>query len=205
MNCELPPPVSNTTSDPSPSPSPDFAARYASRPSSSPGMTSTSTPECSRTAATKSALFAAMRSPAVPTAAIASTPSRPASPAIAVIAATVRSSGFSPSLPVSFRPSPRRVTSARSTMVRHSPSTLSSATWNLTEFVPTSTTAYRRAPNPTSDLSPRGRLTLRREPRPSSRTAAITRAGSSDSTAIVRLAPSSVRTSERSAMQPPTV
>ena len=74
MNCELPPPVSNTTSDPAPRPSPEIAATYASRASSSPEITSTSIPERARTASTNAALFEAIRSPAVPTAAIASTP-----------------------------------------------------------------------------------------------------------------------------------
>ena len=48
-------------------------------------------------------------------------------------------------------------------------------------------------------------FTLRREPRPSSRTAALTRAASSDSTAIVRREPCAVRTSDSSAMEPPIV
>ena len=58
--------------------------------------------------------------------------------------------------------------------------------WNLTEFVPTSMTANRFAPSPTSALSPRAMFTFGLAPRPSSRTAAITPAASSDSTAIVR-------------------
>ena len=105
---------------------------------------------------------------------------RLASSAIAAIASTVRSIGSPPSCPASSRPSPSRVTSARSTTVVHSPSACRSPMWNLTEFVPTSMTAYRFAPNPTSALSPRAMQTFRRAPRPSSRTAAITRAGSSD-------------------------
>ena len=47
--------------------------------------------------------------------------------------------------------------------------------------------------------------TFVREERPSERTAATTRAGSSDSTAIVRVEPLSVRTSLSSAMQPSSV
>ena len=75
----------------------------------------------------------------------------------------------------------------------------------MTEFVPTSMTAYRRAPNPTSAFRPRGKFTFGREPRPSSRTVEITRLASSDSTAIVRVAPKAVRTAVSSAMQPRTV
>ena len=57
----------------------------------------------------------------------------------------------------------------------------------------------------TSALSPRGTLTFGREPSPSSRTAAITRAASSDSIAIVRVDPPAVRRSVSSAMQPRNV
>ena len=75
MNCELPPPESKTTSEPPTGPSPDTAALKARRASSSPGITSISTPQRSRTAATNAGALAAIRIPAVPTAAISSTPS----------------------------------------------------------------------------------------------------------------------------------
>ncbi len=94
---------------------------------------------------------------------------------------------------------------ARSATVLHVPSARRSPTWSLTEFVPTSITAYRVVPKPTSVFSPRAMQTFAREARPSERTAASTRAGSSDSTAIVRVEPLSVRISLSSAMQPPTV
>jgi hypothetical protein len=77
--------------------------------------------------------------------------------------------------------------------------------WNLTEFVPTSIAAYLRAPIPSSAFRPRGKLTFERVSSPSSRTAASTRAGSSDSTAIVRVETLSARTSVSSAMHPLTV
>ena len=76
------------------------------------------------------------------------------------IASSVRAIGSAPSLPLSSRPSPSRVTSARSTTVRHVPSAACSPTWNLTEFVPTSMTANRRPPKPASVFRPRGKLTL---------------------------------------------
>ena len=65
--------------------------------------------------------FDAMRSPAVPTAAIARTPFRFASSTMPSIAATVRSSAASTIAPCGTSPSPRRVISARSTTVRHWP------------------------------------------------------------------------------------
>ena len=63
-------------------------------------------------------------------------------------------------------------------------------------------TANRLESNPASVLSPRSMQTFARAASPSERTAATTPTGSSDSTAIVRVEPLSVRTSERSAMQP---
>ena len=57
-------------------------------------------------------------------------------------------------------PRPRRVTSARSTTVLHVPSARRSPTWNLTEFVPTSITANRFAPKPTSVFRPRAMQTF---------------------------------------------
>ena len=45
------------------------------------------------------------------------------------------------SSPVSLNPSPRRVTSARSTTVRHDPAASFSPMWSFTELVPTSMTA----------------------------------------------------------------
>ena len=146
-----------------------------------------------------------MRSPAVPTAAIDATSCRRASSAITAMAAPVRSIGSGPSRPVSWSPSPRRVISARSTTARQLPSAFRSPTWNFTEFVPTSMTAYRSMPNPTSALSPRAKLTFGRGARPTSRTVASTRSGSSDSMAKVRVDACSVRTSVSSAMQPPIV
>ena len=80
------------------------------------------TPQRARTASTKSALLGAIRNPAVPTAAIAATPFCLASSAMAAIASIVRSIGSGLSRPVSWRPSPSRVTSARSTTVRQAPS-----------------------------------------------------------------------------------
>ena len=90
-------------------------------------------------------------------------------------------------------------------IVRQAPSAVRSPTWNFTEFVPTSMTAKRCASKPASVLSSRGTLTFGRPSSPSSRTVATTRAGSSDSTAIVRAAPWSVRSSESSTIAPPTV
>ena len=76
------------------------------------------------------------------------------------MASTVRAIGSAPSSPLSSRPSPSRVTSARSTTVRHAPSAARSPTWNLTEFVPTSMTANRLPPKPASAFRPRGKLTF---------------------------------------------
>ena len=53
----------------------------------------------------------------------------------------VRSIGSAPRAPLSSRPSPSLVTSARSVTVVQAPSAARSPTWNLTEFVPTSRTA----------------------------------------------------------------
>ena len=181
-----------------------MAARYASRPSSSPETISISTPQRAFTAATSSAPFGAMRSPAVPAAAIASAPFRRASSAMSAIASTVRSIGFGFSRPDCSRPSPSRVISTRSTIARQPPSARRSPTWSLTEFVPTSITAYRCA-NPTSAFSPRGKLVFGRDASPSSRTVASTRAASADSTAIVRVVAPPARTSVDSAMQPSRV
>ena len=82
---------------------------------------------------------------------------RRASSAISLIACAVRSSGSAPISPVASRPSPSRVTTARSTTVRQAPpSGSSSATWNLVEFVPASMTAYRSGTPSTSSRSPVG-------------------------------------------------
>ena len=116
------------------------------------------------------------------------------------IAATVRSTAASLKPPVRSSPSPSRVISARSATVRHAPVSPRSATWNLTEFVPMSSTANRR---PTSAFSPRATHVFARASRPSSRTVAHTRAASSPSTTIVRMEPASVASIESSAMQPP--
>ena len=106
-------------------------------------MISTSIPVRSRTASTNALLFRAMRKPAVPTDAVVTTASRAASSAMSAIASTVRAMGSSFSSPLRSSPSPSRVTSARSTTVRHSPSSRRSPITNLTELVPTSTTAKR--------------------------------------------------------------
>ena len=168
-------------------------------------MTSRSTPDRDCTASTRSALLGAIRSPAVPTAAIAATLCCLASSAISAMAATVRSIGSGLSCPVSWSPSPSRVDWARSRTVRQPPSAPRSPMWNFTEFVPTSTTANRSMPNPTIVLRPRTRLTFGRDARPTSRTVWITRFASSDSIATVCVDPRPVRISETSAMQPPTV
>ena len=141
VNCELPPPVSKTTSEPVVWPRAALTARKASRASSSPGITSISTPVRSRTASISSELFEAVRMPAVPTAAIPSTPFCCASSTIPAIASAVRRIGSGSRRPLSSSPSPSRVTSARSTTVRHEPSAARSPMWNFTEFVPTSITA----------------------------------------------------------------
>jgi hypothetical protein len=75
----------------------------------------------------------------------------------------------------------------------------------LTELVPTSITAARRVPQPISAFSPRATHIAGASDSPRSRTAARTSAGSVASTAIVRTAPSLVRSSVSSAMQPPNV
>ena len=62
-----------------------------------------------------------MRKPAVPTAAIVRTPCRFASSTMPAIAAIVRSSAVSTIAPPCASPSPRRVSSARSTTVRQRP------------------------------------------------------------------------------------
>ena len=60
-----------------------------------------------------------------------------------LMAAAVRSAASVVIAPPSFRPSPSRVSSARSVTVFHVPSAPASAMWNFTELVPTSSTAYR--------------------------------------------------------------
>ena len=137
-----------------------------------------------------SALLGASRSPAVPTAAIASAPSRPASATIAAIASTVRSIGSASSRPASSSPSPRRVTSARSTIVRHSPSGRALADVELDRVradvddrvAPRAEAGERLQAASEAHVAPasRGRARARRRSR---------RAGSSDSTAIVRAEP----------------
>jgi hypothetical protein len=72
-------------------PSAAVAATYASRASLSPERTSISTLRRARSAATSSAPLGAIRSPAVPTAAIASPPARRASSTMPTIADAVRS------------------------------------------------------------------------------------------------------------------
>ena len=98
------------------------------------------------------ALATATVAAAVPTAAISATPCRRASSTIPAIASTVRAIGSGFRLPSSSSPSPRRATSARSTIVVHSASAERSPTWNFTEFVPTSIVANRRAHVGVTDL-----------------------------------------------------
>ena len=64
-----------------------------------------------------------------------------ASSTMAQIAETVRSMASLPISPVFSRPSPRRVISARSTIVSQVPSSRRSLMLNLTELVPMSMTA----------------------------------------------------------------
>src|SRR5262245_42625327 len=107
-------------------------------------MTSMRTPERCATSSMKASLLRAVRMPMVPTAAMAMAPTCFASAAIAAIAAAVRSiADGENSPPVADSPSPSLVTSARSTTVVHLPSAAASPTWNFTELVPTSITAYR--------------------------------------------------------------
>ena len=77
------------------------------------------------------------------------------------------------------RRGPRRAASRRRGRRPSSsvPSAARSPTWNLTEFVPTSRTAYRAAPKPASAFSPRGTLTFSRPASPSSASAAWTQCG----------------------------
>ena len=104
-------------------------------------MISIRTPQADSTAPTNAAEFVAARSPAVPTAAMAAAPAPRASSASAAIAFRVRSIGSGWRAPVASRPSPRRVTIARSATSLHESSARRSPTWSLTEFVPTSITA----------------------------------------------------------------
>ena len=85
--------------------------------------------------------FDAWRRPSVPTAAIARAPSRFASSTMPAIATIARSSGSGWIAPPAARPSPSRVTSARSTTGCGRPSASNDPTWNLIEFVPRSMTA----------------------------------------------------------------
>ena len=88
-----------------------------------------------------SAEFLAIRRPAVPTAAMAMQPASCASSTMPLMAAAVRSAASVVMAPPSFRPSPSRVSSARSVTAFHVPSAPASAMWNFTELVPTSSTA----------------------------------------------------------------
>ena len=206
VNCELPPPVSKTARGPLPTCSPPVAARYASRASSSPGITSISIPVRARTASTSSSRFGAIRSPAVPTAAIAATSWRVASSAMLAMASTVRRIGSSASCPARVeplaepgdvgpvhQPSPtRRPRAAR----RHG----TSPSW-----CPRRPPRSAGAPKPIIALSSRGRLT---SPAPVQAELAHRcehPIRSSNSTAIVRVAPCSVTMSDTSAMQPANV
>ena len=151
-----PPPVSNTASRPSARPIPCLTARNASRLSSSPEITSTRTCARSWISSSTAAEFEAMRSPAVPTAAIASAPSAVASSTIALIASAVRAAASGAIAPRPLEP----LAEARDvgTVADHASTSRPSPrspTWNLTEFVPTSITAYRRRPPPSSHAMPR--------------------------------------------------
>ena len=99
------------------------------------------TPQRSRTRVMKCSLFPAVRIPMVPTATRDDAWCRFASSAMPAMASTVRSIAAGAMSPVSAMPSPSRVTSPRSTMVRHEPSGRRSEMLNLTELVPTSMTA----------------------------------------------------------------
>ena len=70
------------------------------------------------------------------------------------IASIVRSSGSSWISPSASWPSPSRLTSARSAIRRQVPSGARSATWNFTELVPQSMTAYRSGAPPSSHARP---------------------------------------------------
>ena len=120
------------------------------------GVTIEVIPVLARIAAMTSSRLRAIRNPAVPTAAIACTPWLLASSTMAAIAATVRFNGSAAITPWSPRPSPSRVSSARSTMARQLPSRSRSPTWNLTELVPTSMTAKRAGPASVRAARPRG-------------------------------------------------
>ena len=80
------------------------------------------TPQRSRTRAMNSSLFCALRIPMVPTATSAEASCACASSAMPAIASTVRAIAAGAMSPVSAMPSPRRVTSARSTSVTQEPS-----------------------------------------------------------------------------------
>ena len=72
----------------------------------------------------------------------------------------------------------------------------------MTELVPTSRTANRVGPQPSNVLRPRATQMLRRPSSPSRRIVSVTRAGSGDSTATVRMDLPSTLTSVSSTMQP---
>ena len=99
------------------------------------------TPQRSRTRAMNASLLSALRIPMVPTATSCRGVVTCASSTMPLIASAVRSIAAGAMSPVSAMPSPRRVTSARSTRVLQEPSSCRSPMWNLTELVPTSMTA----------------------------------------------------------------
>ena len=104
------------------------------------------------------------------------------------IAAVVRSTAAVEIAPDSASPSPSLVVSARSTTARHAPSLVCSPTWNFTEFVPTSITAYRGGSSSMRASQPprHARVdAIRRVPRAVTRPQ--TAAGSSASMASVRV------------------
>ena len=103
-------------------------------------MTSTQTPVSRSIASTTSLWLAAIRGPAVPTAAIARAPSRVASSIMAAIALVVRARRYEIA-PVAASPSPSCVTLARSTTARRHRRRCPLAMWNFTELVPTSIVA----------------------------------------------------------------
>ncbi len=141
VNSVLPPPVSKATRVPVPRLTSCVTARKARRLSSSPGITSTGTRARPSRLLTAKELFPASRKTAVPTTATASTSLLLASATMATTARMVLSSGSGWISPVAFSPSPRRVSSARSTTRAHDPSGRCSPMWNFTELVPMSMTA----------------------------------------------------------------
>ena len=116
-----------------------------------------STPQRSRTASTSTARLRRCRSPAVADRGDRRDAAARRLVDHAAIASTVRSIGSGCSLPVSSRPSPSRVTSARSTTVRHAPSAVPLADVELDRVrADVDDRVALRARTRASALSPRG-------------------------------------------------